>query len=42
MNKHQRDFSKDVKYLMIFLKIDYRQAKNYLKDYLKVKKGEIL
>ena len=44
MNKHQRDISKDVKYLMKFFKIGYRQAKNYLKDYQVAKKdkGEIL
>lgn len=38
MNKHQRDVSKDIKYLMKFFKIDYRQAKNYLKAYKIAKK----
>jgi len=39
MNKHQSNLSKDVKYLVNFLGINYRQAKNYLKDYKNRKRG---
>ena len=38
MTKYQRDISKDVKYLMKFFEIDYREARNYLKDFQKAKK----
>lgn len=40
MTKYQKNISKDIKYLIKFFNIDYRQAKNYLKDYQKAKKED--
>ena len=41
MNKHQRDISKDAKYLAKFLEIKYTKAKNYLRAYQKERKNKM-